>query len=82
MHLRLALLAIVSSALAEEAKPTVESLQAEVSTLKQQLAQSEQRFQFEMAVCAGALQGARQAALKPAEPSPLPVKPRRTPSAQ
>jgi hypothetical protein len=44
---------------------TVESLQARIAQLEQQLEQAQRTYQFEMAVCGGALQAARQMALAP-----------------
>jgi hypothetical protein len=50
-------------ALADDPKPTVESLQSRIAQLETQLSEAKRHMAFEMAVCAGALQGARQAAL-------------------
>jgi len=62
--------ALAVVALADDPKPTVESLQAEIASLKEPLAQSERKYQVEMAICGGALNAVRQVAMAPTQQKP------------
>ncbi len=51
--------------LADEPKPTPEA--KEIASLKEQLAQLKALYAYDSAICSGALQAARQYAIKPKE---------------